>query len=286
MAVIEIKNDELKVGVSETGAELMYITAFDGTEYLWNGEKSVWSYRAPILFPICGGLKDDKFVYSDKEYTLGKHGFARNMEFNGVRISDTKAEFVLVHSAETLKSYPFEFKFKVVYELFENKLNVEYITENLSENEMYFSVGAHEGYYCPEGIEEYQVEFDKEQTLDSYILNGNLLENNKIRIVENSKNLPLKYDYFKVDALVFKNIDFNKAYLVHKNGKRKIAVEFDNAEYFLLWTKPEAKYICLEPWCGVQDIMGSDYDISNKEGIIRLEKSQKHSFVHSIEIMS
>lgn len=95
---------------------------------------------------------------------------------------------------------------KIVFELVDNKLKVTNIVENLSDEEMFFSIGAHEGYYCPEGIEEYDVVFDENQTLDSFILNGNLLEDNSIKIIENSNRLPLKYDYFAVDALVFKNI--------------------------------------------------------------------------------
>ena len=108
---------------------------------------------------------------------------------------------------------------------------------------------------------------------------------NKIRIIENSKSLPLKYEYFQVDALVFKNVDFNKVYLAHNKSGRKIALEFDSAKYFLLWTKPNAKYICLEPWCGIQDIENSSYEISEKEGIIKLGTKEVHSFEHTIEII-
>ena len=284
MSVIEIKNERLSVGINTFGSELVYITAKDGNEYLWNRDEKVWSLSSPILFPICGGLKNDTYTYMGKEYHLDKHGFAQVMEFNGEKISETKAEFVLRHNDETLKQFPFEFEFITVFELLGNKLKVTYITKNLSHKDMFFSVGAHEGYYCPEGIEEYSVSFDENQTLDSYILNGNLLENNKIRIIENSKSIPLKYEYFKVDALVFKNIRFNKVYLVHKNSKKRIALTFDKAKYFLLWTKPDAKYICLEPWCGVQDIIDSDYEISKKEGIIKLRGNGIHTFTHTIEI--
>lgn len=56
-----------------------------------------------------------------------------------------------------------------------------------------------------------------------------------------------------------------------------------NANYFLLWTKPDANYICLEPWNGVQDIVGSCYDISKKEGIIKLERNGSYTAVHNIE---
>lgn len=283
MAVIEIKNDKLSVGINTLGSELMYINGADGTEFLWNGDKDVWTYRAPVLFPICGGLKDDKYTFEGKEYILKKHGFARKSEFKARLLCDTKAEFILESSEETLKMFPFLFRFTIIFELNGNKLKVSNIVENLSNSEMYFSVGAHEGYVCPEGIEEYELHFDEKQTLDSFVLNGNLLENNSVRIIEDSNILPLKYEYFAVDALVFKNIKFKGVTLAHKNSNKKVRVTFDNANYFLLWTKPGANYICLEPWNGVQDIVGSSYDITKKEGIIRLSEGKSFSSIHMIE---
>lgn len=283
MPVIEIKNDKLTVGINTLGSELMYINGEKGTEFLWNGDEKVWTHRAPVLFPICGGLKKDTYNFDGKSFMMKKHGFAEDSEFSGELITDTKAEFVLISNEVTKSVYPFDFKLTIVFELIENKLKVSNVVENLSDGDMFFSIGAHEGYSCPEGIEEYEIQFDDEQTLDSFILTGNLLENDSIKIIENSKKLPLKYEYFEVDALVFKNIKFNKVALAYKDGKKKVAVEFDQAKYFLLWTKPNANYICLEPWCGVQDIVGSDYNLENKEGIIKLEKKQSYSFTHTIE---
>lgn len=282
MAIIEIKNEYLSVGINTFGSELTYIRANSGEDFLWNGDENVWKLRAPVLFPICGGLKEDSYIYNNKKYNLKKHGFARNSEFEGKAVNSTKAEFILKSSDDTIVAYPFDFVLKITFELIEKKLKVVYDTKNLSEGKMYFSIGAHEGYSCPEGIEEYEIKFEDKKTLDSYILNGNILEDNKIRILENSDTLPLKYEYFLVDALVFKNIDFNKVSLVNKKSGKKIVLEFDKANYFLLWTKPDAKYICLEPWCGVQDIMGSDYDITNKEGIIKLNKNENFEFTHII----
>ena len=182
MSVIEIKNDRLSVGINTFGSELVFIKGCNGKDYLWDGDKRVWSLRAPILFPICGGLKEGKYTYEGGEYRLPKHGFAEDSEFLGNRISNSCAEFVLMSNEDTLNVYPFEFCLKIVFELVENKLKVTNIVENKSDKPMYFSIGAHEGYSCPEGIEEYKIVFDDLQTLDSFILNGDLLENNSVRI--------------------------------------------------------------------------------------------------------
>ena len=285
MSIIEIKNEKLSVGINTIGSELMHISTNRGTEILWNGDPDVWSLRAPLLFPICGGLKDGRFCHNNRFYSLEKHGFAQKTEFMPVRQNNTIAEFILESNKETKKVYPFDFRLRIIYELIGNKLKISQVVENLSKETMYFSIGAHEGYSCPEGIEEYKIVFEEIQTLDSFILDGDLLENNSVRIIENSNELPLKYEYFAVDALVFKNIKFNKATLARNDGTKIVSVEFDKAEYFLLWTKPDAKYICLEPWCGIQDIVGSSYELKEKEGIISLEKGGCFTFTHTIECL-
>ena len=141
---------------------------------------------------------------------MEKHGFARISEFDCLKITDVRAEFVLKSNESTRLCYPFEFSLKIVFELLGNKLIVYNVIENLSITDMYFSIGAHEGYACPEGIEEYQIIFDDPQTLDSNILDGNILTHNTIRVLNNETVFPLKYEYFVVDALVFKDIKFKK----------------------------------------------------------------------------
>lgn len=280
--IIKIENSELSVSVSTLGAELMSVSGKGGTEFLWNGDKNVWSGRAPLLFPICGGLKDDKFTYNGKEYTLPKHGFARHLEFEGEALSETKASFTLKSNADTLKSYPFEFVLTVTYELLKNSLNVTYSVKNPAHETMYFSIGSHEAYSCPEGIEEYEIEFDEAQTLDSLTLVGNLIGSDTVRVAENAKTLPLKYEYFETDALVFKNVKFNKAALTHKKSGKKVTVSFPGFENFLLWTIPGAKYICLEPWCGFPDIIGASENIIEKDSIIELAGKNEYTLSHTV----
>ena len=283
MGIVEIKSDKLTVGIDTLGSELMYINGECGTEFLWNGEKSVWSYRSPILFPICGGLKNDTYTLDGKEYSMPKHGFVRKAEFEGKKINESKAEFIFKSNPERMKKFPFEHIFKTVFEVEDNTLKVSYIVENLSGREMYFSVGAHEGYNCPEGIEDYEVQFDEPQTLDTYCFDGTIIGNTTERVIENSKVLPLKTEYFTTDALIFKNVNFKKVTLAHKNSSKKVVLEFDTPNNFLIWQKPGAKYICLEPWDGISDSVNSDGDITHKEAIVKLGKNKTYTMVHEMK---
>ncbi|NLZ37688.1 MAG: aldose 1-epimerase family protein [Clostridiales bacterium] len=265
--MVAIKNDSLTVEISEVGAELQSIKDSSGREWLWQGDPQFWTGRAPICFPICGGLKEDRFIYKGKSYTLSKHGFARKSIFEVVKINEDSAVFELKSNENTKEMYPFDFVFRAKYKLKDNSLEVTYSVKNTGEDIMFFSVGAHEAYATPEGIENYKVVFDLPETLRAYILDGNLLEHNYVTLLENKTEFPLLDRYFAVDALVFKHLNSHGVTLINKSGDRKINVKFDGFDYFLLWHKHGAPYICLEPWAGIQDPVDSDFILEHKEGI-------------------
>lgn len=65
--MVTLKNNVISIEISTTGAEMKKITV-NGKERLWNGDPSFWSGTAPVMFPICGGLPEDKFTYNGREY--------------------------------------------------------------------------------------------------------------------------------------------------------------------------------------------------------------------------
>ena len=266
--------------ISTKGAELKSVVK-DGKEYLWDGNPDIWTGQAPLLFPICGGLKDDKYRFEGKEYTLKKHGFARLSEFEIERKEEASITFILRSKEEIKKQYPFDFELRVTYTLLDNKIDVAYAVKNVGSGDMYFSIGAHEGYACSGGIEEYSLVFDKEENLTCNILDGNLLEYNTYSVGE-GRELPLKYDFFAIDALTFLNLKSRGVDLVHKTTGKSLRVEYDGFDYLFVWTKPNANYICIEPWCGIPDFVDSDFDITKKRGIVKLEANGEKVLTHSI----
>ena len=181
--MVTLKNNVMSVEISEIGAEMKKITV-NGQERLWNGDPAFWSGTAPILFPICGGLPDDKYTYMGKEYTLLKHGFARKMTFETEKQTSISATFLLKSNQETLKMYPWDFELRITYSLESGCIKIDYDIKNMSENVMYASVGAHEAHACPEGIEDYDVIFEKKETLNSCVLVGNLISDELIPIIK------------------------------------------------------------------------------------------------------
>lgn len=282
--MVTLKNEFIDLKISEKGAELKSLV-YNETEYIWCGKPEVWNYSCPLLFPICGGLKEDKYILNGKEYALEKHGYARFKMFEVENQAVDKAVFLHRSDEGTKKQFPFDYELRITYTLTQKIIIIEYSVKNLSDNAMYFSIGSHEGYYTPEGIEDYDVVFPEKETLSAYVLYGNLLSNQQIPIIKEQSILPLYDKYFTVDALVFKDLKSRSATLRNRKTGRAVRVDFPDDKYFLLWHKPNSPYICLEPWSGISDIIGSSYDIQTKEGIISLDARKEYKHTHSISIV-
>lgn len=283
--MIEIKNEQLTAKICERGAELKGL-ARGTTQYVWEGRADVWNMSAPIMFPICGGLKNDCYTLGGKTYTLQKHGYIRFMDFEVEARTDTSVVLLHRSSEETKKSFPFDYEFRVRYALEGASLQVDYIVRNLSDETMYFNVGAHEGYCTPEGIEDYDVIFPNCETLDAYVLDGNLLSHQRLPIIKDTCTLPLYEKHFTVDALVFKDVVSRSAVLRNRKTGRAVRVDFPKANYFLLWQKYKAPYICLEPWNGMPDTVDADGDICHKEGITQLPAHEEFCYPHTITVLA
>ncbi len=282
--MITLQNADLTAKISELGAHLKSLKRGD-CEYLWQGDPQVWSGTAPVLFPFLCTLKDNKYILDGKEYFMEKHGFARNKMFEVESVSETAATFLLKEDVETLKSYPFTFEFRVIFTLGEEDLTVEYSVKNTNGREMYFSVGAHEAYVTPEGIEDYDIIFPQKEIFDSVLLNGGLLQKNNMLIAKNTNVLPLYDKYFILDTLIFKNLKSKSCILKNRKTERAVEVEFPHCDYLAIWHKPSAGYICIEPWSGLPDNEDTNHNLKEKEGIITLAAGEKYSNIHKITLL-
>ena len=142
MTEYSISNGILTATILRHGAELISLRNSAGKEFIFR-DTSIWNGSAPVLFPICGGLLDDKFIFDGKEYILPKHGFAKLSDFEAESIEKDRAVFLLKDNEETRKMYPFSFEFRVRFTLHEDSLTIDYITKNTDSKELYYSVGAH-----------------------------------------------------------------------------------------------------------------------------------------------
>ncbi len=279
--MVKIKSGNTEILISEIGAEIHSVKV-DGTEYMWCGDPNVWGYHSPLLFPICGGLINDKYTVNGKEYNLIKHGFCREAEFSVEKIDDSRATFLYTANEKTLKVYPYNFELRVTYSLYNNKLDVIYDVTNKDNEIMYYSIGSHEAYACPEGYQQYDVIFPEKETLTALNVIGTQIDHVGVPILTDGNVLPLYDHYFAIDALVFEKFNSKSAILKNRINGRQVKVEFPDATYLLIWTKPQAPYVCIEPWCGAPDYVDCSGNITEKPGIMSILPNNNSITKHTI----
>ena len=282
--MITLKNEALTVKISELGAEIKSAIC-DGTQYWWNGDPAFWSRTSPLLFPFCGGLKEGRYTHRGKTYQMGNHGYARSTLFAVESQEDDRVVFLHTSDEKTKQCYPFDYELRVSFTLRERAIEVCYEVKNRSEETMYFSIGSHEAYATPEGVEAYDVIFPEEQTLYSNGMCGALLVNEKIPILENACCLPIYEHYFDMDTLIFKNISAHSATLRNRKNGRGVRVDYPDAEHLMIWHKQGAPFLCLEPWNGLPDVVGSSFELCEKEGVIALCEGGVYRNVHTITLL-
>jgi galactose mutarotase-like enzyme len=279
-----ISNSHLTAQIKHTGAELCSLKDISNKEYIWNGNPTFWGKHSPVLFPIVGSLKDNSYEYDNVQYQLSRHGFAREMEFELIDKQENSATFSLVASAETKEKYPFDFDLHLVYTLENKSLKIEYKVFNNGKIKMPFSIGAHPAFDLPGNFENYSLAFEKEGTLNYYLLENGLISNTTNELSLDKNELHLDYDLFEKDALVFKNIA-SKSITILKSSKPFLKVSYSDFPDLGIWTPSKAPFICIEPWLGYSDTVNKFGNIFEKEGIQILEANSTFHSAFSIEIL-
>ena len=263
--LITITNNKISASIDSLGAELIRLEK-DSKNYIWTVDETYWNKTSPILFPIVGRLKNDTYSIENKTYELPRHGFARNFEFQIVNQTESSVVFVLESNSETLKNYPFEFQLQLQYKLVGNELIMKYSVENKSEVTMPFSIGAHPAFTIEDSFSDYSLKFNQTEEFISYELNNEQFSNSFRKINSENGQINLNYSLFEKDALVFKHLQSNKLTLLKKN-EPVFSVQFEGFPYLGIWTKPNAPFLCIEPWCGLADNVNHNGNIFEKEGI-------------------
>lgn len=279
---ITIQNQAIKAVIKTKGAELSSLKK-GGKNYIWEINSEFWNKTSPILFPIVGALKNDEYFHVGKVYKLSRHGFARDFEFEVVENKTDAVVFSLKSNEETLKVYPFHFELQLSYILEDSKLVVKYEIINHSSEKMYYSIGAHPAFNIDGNFEDFSLIFDDEKDLETYKLEQDLFSGKTEILKLNGNVLPLQYELFEEDALVFKN-SATKSLTLAKNNESVMKVSFPDFPYLGIWTKKDAPFICIEPWLGIADNANASGKIEEKEGIQILENNSKKQIAWSVEL--
>ena len=72
--------------------------------------------------------------------------------------------------------------------------------------------------------------------------------------------------------------------LKHQDKGPVLSVIFKDFSFLGIWAKPNATYVCIEPWLGIADSETANQKIEEKEGIIALKAGNVFNANYSIEI--
>src|SRR6202011_1151938 len=117
MAWGSLISGNLSAEVDPLGAQLSALRDRTGRDLLWDGDPSVWSGRAPLLFPIIGTLAGGSYRLGSQIHHLPRHGFARGMLFEILDTTSATAVFRLKADEASFQVYPFRFELEVHFTL-------------------------------------------------------------------------------------------------------------------------------------------------------------------------
>ncbi|MBK9255444.1 MAG: aldose 1-epimerase family protein [Saprospiraceae bacterium] len=288
MALHYLENDILIVEINTIGAELQRIyNKKTNLEYLWHGDPAHWGSRAPILFPIVGRLKNNTYHFNGKSYEMPQHGFARKMEFEVEKKSYDTIQFLLKSTDDTKKMFPFDFELRLGYRVDQNILIAGAEICNPSENEsLLCSIGFHPAFNVPlvsgTSFDDYLLEFNKDESAESGRLEDGSISDMRFTAFEGGE-MPLQYKLFEKDALLFWNLKSDVITLKSNKTDHGLQFRAENFPFYGIWTKPNAPYVCLEPWHGIADNLHRDGNIETKEGIMSIPEKTTFSCQYEVK---
>ena len=287
--IYTLKNNNITVEIDSKGAEVKSVIR-NGIEYMWCGDPIYWGRTSPVLFPFVGSVRNGKYKVDGKEYAMGQHGFARDMEFDFVAESNTSVKFSLCSNPETLEKYPFEFLLIITYTIKENNFTVSWHVDNTNDLDMCFSIGAHPAFKCPingGNQTDYKLKFNTNKDIEYYLLDKGILDKSEKYVLPlHDGYADIKQGMFDRDALIVEEKQASEVSLCYPDGSAYVTVKTD-APLFGLWSPAgkNAPFICIEPWYGRCDATDFDGDLSEREYSNTISAGGKFDAEYSIDFI-
>lgn len=279
-SVVAIQNGELSASIDSKGAQLTSL-ALAGSEYLWQGDPRWWAKRAPILFPIVGSLRNGRAASEQGEVSLGRHGFARDVEHEVVAQGESSVTFEIRDTAQTREMFPYAFRLNTTYALTgEASLTQTFRVENTGDVTLPFSVGGHPAFNVPapgttnERFADYEIAFTEAWTCEvPKIAEGGLLAYDTAALaVDHADAMPLTHELFADDAVMLTDVPGGTLTLRSRVSGHGVRVDFADFKYIGIWSAlGDAPFVALEPWTGHATLTSEDDVFEHKRDITLLD---------------
>lgn len=286
--MIEIGSSELTAAINPFGAELSHLRDAEGRELMTDADPAFWSGRAPLLFPIVGRLMDDSYRLDGKEYPLPQHGFARRQAFEVIEQAADRAVFRLTDNDATRAVYPFAFTLDAAFAIRGATLAMDITVANSGDRDMPASFGFHPAFAWPlpygAAKAAHRIVFAQAEPgrLAAIVTGGWIDADGRESPVE-GRVLPLDDALFERDALVWNPVRSQSLAYGAESGPQLVC-DFPDTPALGLWTKPGARYLCIEPWHGIADPHGFDGEIWDKPLMQRYAPGEARTFTMKVTL--
>lgn len=294
MATYELTNGKITVAFKTLGGTITSIKDSDGLEYLWQGNPEYWANQAPVLFPICGSIRDNKAVAKNGgKLAMGRHGFVKLLEFEMVEKTDDSITFLNTWDDKTKEMYPFEYKFYTKYQIIDKSLKITHVVENVGKEDLPFFTGGHPAFNCPlvegDDYSDYYVEFEKKETcsIPWLVTETGLIDITKRTPYFNNENVvELAHELFHRDAICFDEIQSRSVKLLSKKSDKGLQVDFEGFPYLILWsTANDGPFIAIEPWVGISTCDDESDVFEEKRNIQIAAPGEKKEYTYCVSLI-
>ena len=288
---VTIRNDLLSVTISETGAELQSIRHLESnTEYLWQGDPEYWSARSPNMFPVNVRFKDNQFSYKGKVYEMPFLGLvvSARLKMKQDPARGDRVIHVLESSADTLRHYPFPFRYEIESALSGLELIQRYTITNTGDETLFFALGGHPGLRTPfihgRTRKDYEIRFSNKLKVDRVVISESLHTGERIPFLNNEDRLNLADSRVPDGGMFLQNHESRQISLAIKGRDPYVTVNLQDFPNTNMWSPPGVPYVCIEPMVGHHDLENSPLAIEEKDYLIRLPAGRSLSYQYSIRI--
>jgi galactose mutarotase-like enzyme len=207
----------------------------------------------PVLFPITGGLPENQLPLPQGTFTLGQHGFARQLPWQMEPLDDGRGVLLTLRDTpETLQSYPFEFLLSMEVRLTPDALEISTTVSNRSTATMPFSFGLHP-YFNLSSLEKVRFEGLPAECLNHLTMEPDSSTEQMDRLSQG------------IDLLVRPT---GAVRMVDEVAGTTLELQLSHPfDLVVLWSEPPRPMVCIEPWSGPrQALLSGDRKIELASG--------------------